>query len=125
MSDTFKKIFFVPLTVILMFVMLFSFAGCDENEEDPMTTDVKISLIDNNDMPIVNTEIVVQGISNTDTAAIYVTDSNGQFTVKNLGEKNITVIIHTEEESFRATYTTTKNDLEQGEITIKFNDYKK
>lgn len=108
---------------MLAFTLILSFASCEKKEEVPMTADVKISLIDNNDTPIENTEIVVQGISNTDTAAIYVTDSNGQFTVKNLGEKNISVIIHTDEESYRTNYTITKSDLERGEITIKFNDY--
>ena len=118
-----KRFLFIPLTLMLAFTLILSFASCEKKEEVPMTADVKISLIDNNDTPIENTEIVVQGISNTDTAAIYVTDSNGQFTVKNLGEKNISVIIHTDEESYRTNYTITKSDLERGEITIKFNDY--
>lgn len=125
MNKTFNKFFLVPLTIVLIFVMLFSFVGCNEEEKDPMTADVRISLIDKNDTPIVNTDISVQGISDMDMVSVFTTDSNGQFTVRNLGERNITVIIYVEEESFRTSYTTTKSDLEQGEITIKFNDYEK
>ncbi len=125
MSKTFNKIFFVPLTIVLIFVMLFSFAGCNEEKKEPMTADVRISVIDKNDTPIVNTDIWVLGISDMEIVSVYKTDSNGQFTIRNLGERNITVIIHSEEESFSTSYAIAKSDLEQGEITIKFNEYEK
>ena len=114
-----KKRFFIATVLMFMLVILFSLVGCNKN------ADVKIFLIDKNNIPIADTELIVQGISDNDVAATYTTDSNGQFMVKNLGKRTITIIIHVEENSFKTDYTVTKDDLKQGKITIKLNDYEK
>ena len=115
----FKKKFFIAMVSMFMLVILFSLAGCNKN------ADVKIFLIDKNNIPIADTELTVQGISDKDVAATYTTDSNGQFMIKNLGERTITIIIHVEGNPFRTDYTVTKGDLKQEKITIKLNNYEK
>lgn len=119
MSKTFKKFIFVPMTALVLFAMLFSFVGCGEKKELPVKADVRITLVDKAWLPITDTEVWVSGISDMDMTYGYTTNSNGQFTIKNLGERDITVMIHTEEGSFSANYTVTRNDLELGEITIE------
>lgn len=123
MGKTFKKFFFVPLIALLLFAMLFSFVGCGEKKELPVKADVKVSLVDKAGVPIADTEVLVNGITDMDMSYEYTTNSDGQFTIKNLGERDITVIIHAKEESFRTSYTVTKDDLELGEITIELSDY--
>ena len=113
----FKKRFVIAIVSMFMLVLLFSLAGCNKN------ADVKIFLVDKNNIPIADTELIVQGISDKDVAATYTTDSNGQFMIKNLGERTITIIIHVEGNPFRTDYTVTKDDLKQEKITIKLNDY--
>ena len=113
----FKKRLFIAIVSMFMLVLLFSLAGCNEN------ADVKIFLVDKNNIPIADTELIVQGISDKDVAATYTTDSNGQFMIKNLGERTITIIIHVEGNPFRTDYTVTKDDLKQEKITIKLNNY--
>lgn len=115
----FKKRFFIAIVSMFMLVILFSLAGCNKN------ADVKIFLVDKNNIAIADTELIVQGISDEDVAATYTTDSNGQFMIKNLGERTITIIIHIEGNPFRTDYTATKDDLKQEKITIKLNDYEK
>ena len=115
----FKKRLFIAIVSMFMLVILFSLAGCNKN------ADVNIFLVDKNNIPIADTELIVQGISDKDVAATYTTDSNGQFMVKNLGERTITIIIHVEGNPFRTDYTVTKDDLKQGKITIKLNNYEK
>lgn len=115
----FKKRFFIAIVSMFMLVILFSLAGCNKN------ADVKIFLVDKNNIAIADTELIVQGISDKDVAATYTTDSNGQFMIKNLGERTITIIIHVEGNPFRADYTVTKDDLKQEKITIKLNNYEK
>lgn len=114
-----KKRFVIAIVSMFMLVILFSLAGCNKN------ADVKIFLVDKNNIAIADTELIVQGISDKDVAATYTTDSNGQFMIKNLGERTITIIIHVEGNPFRTDYTVTKNDLKQEKITIKLNDYEK
>lgn len=121
MSKISKKFFLVPLTLFLMFAMLFSLIGC--GKEAPMTADIEVILLDKNDIPIANTEILVDGISDMEIMQGYMTDPDGRSTIKRLGERTITVIIHAETNSFKASYAVTKRDLEQGEITIRFDDY--
>lgn len=115
----FKKRFFIAIVSMFMLVILFSLAGCNKN------ADVKIFLVDKNNIAIADTELIVQGISDKDVAATYTTDSNGQFMIKNLGERTITIIIHVEGNPFRTDYTVTKDDLKQEKITIKLNNYEK
>lgn len=123
MRKTDQKFFFVVFVLSLMVAALFSSAGCDQKEA-PMRADVSVSLVDRYDMPIADTEITVQGLSDMDMA-IYITDPYGRFTVKSLMEKTITVIIYAEEDSYKTSYTVTKDDLARGEITIKFMTYAK
>ena len=115
----FKKRFFIAMVSMFMLVILFSLAGCNKN------ADVKIFLVDKNNIAIADTELIVQGISDKDVAATYTTDSNGQFMIKNLGERTITIIIHVEGNPFRTDYTVTEDDLKQEKITIKLNNYEK
>ena len=115
----FKKRFVIAIVSMFMLVLLFSLAGGNKN------ADVKIFLVDKNNIPIADTELIVQGISEKDVAATYTTDSNGQFMIKNLGERTITIIIHVEGNPFRTDYTVTKDDLKQEKITIKLNNYEK
>lgn len=115
----FKKRFVIAIVSMFMLVLLFSLAGCNKN------ADVKIFLVDKNNIAIADTELIVQGISDKDVAATYTTDSNGQFMIKNLGERTITIIIHVEGNPFRTDYTVTKDDLKQEKITIKLNNYEK
>lgn len=124
MRKTDQKFFFVVFVLSLMVAALFSSAGCDQKEA-PMRADVSVSLVDRYDMPIADTEITVQGLSDMDMAKLYITDPYGRFTVKSLTEKTITVIIYAEEDSYKTSYTVTKDDLARGEITIKFMTYGK
>lgn len=127
-NTIFARFLSLSLVVLLISIMLFSFAACDENDngqKGSMTADVNILVIDKNDLPIADTEIYVQGISDREIVEIYTTDPNGRFTVKNLGERTITAAIHTESASFQTSYTITKSDLEKGEITIQFSSYEK
>ncbi len=109
------------MTLFLMFAMLFSLIGC--GKEASMTANVTVILLDKNDVPIANTEISVNGISDVEITQGYTTDPDGRFTINRLGERTITVIIHAEADPFQTSYTVTKRDLGQGEITIRFDDY--
>lgn len=123
MKTTLKKYFAIPIVCLTMLAVIFSLVGCDKGDESPRTADVSVFLVDKNDNAIANTEIVVEGISDMDIANIYATDSNGKFTIRNLGEKDLTFIIRAEGTSYNMSYTVTKSDLEQGKITIRFNGY--
>ncbi len=106
-------------TFFLFVMMLFSFVGCGEEKEFPVKADVKVSLVDKAGVPITDTEVWVSGISDMDMTYGYTTNSDGHFTIRNLSERSITVMIQTEEGSFSSSYTVTRNDLALGEITIE------
>ena len=61
----FKKRFFIAIVSMFMLVILFSLAGCNKN------ADVKIFLVDKNNIAIADTELIVQGISDKDVHDIY------------------------------------------------------
>ena len=117
-----KKIFYIPLSLLLAVFLLFSMIGCNTNEEEPFKADVKITVVNANNEPIVDTFVSAMNVNNTDLPIGYTTDSNGQFTLKNLTERELTFVIHGEETSYNTKYMITKADLEQGNITVQFSD---
>ncbi len=117
-----RKILIVSIALLLIVMICFSTTGC-KDEQEPITADVKITLINSSDIPIVNTYVIVQGVTDRDLPDGYTTDGDGAFIIKNLGERNLTFVIHGEEISYRTSYMITTNDLEQREITVKFDDY--
>ena len=117
-----KKIFYLPLSLLLAVFLLFSMIGCNTNKEEPFKADVKITVVNANNEPIVDTFVSAMNVNNTDLPIGYTTDSNGQFTLKNLTERELTFVIHGEETSYNTKYMITKADLEQGNITIQFSD---
>ncbi len=119
----FNKKLLVPLTLLILLILSISLVGCSETEDTPLKTDVKITITNKVGQPIINTEVSITNMSAADIAYIYTTDANGQFTIKNLGERELTFIIHSEEKSYTTKYAVTKNELEEGVLTVKFNDY--
>ena len=117
-----KKIFYLPLSLLLAVFLLFSMIGCNTNKEEPFKADVKITVVNANNEPIVDTFVSAMNVNNTDLPIGYTTDSNGQFTLKNLTERELTFVIHGEETSYNTKYTITKTDLEQGSITVQFSN---
>ena len=117
-----KKIFYIPLSLLLAVFLLFSMIGCNTNEEEPFKADVKITVVNANNEPIVDTFVSAMNVNNTDLPIGYATDSNGQFTLENLTERELTFVIHGKETSYNTKYTITKADLEQGSITVQFSD---
>lgn len=117
-----KKVFLIPLSLLLAVFLLFSMIGCNTNEQEPFKADVKITVVNANNEPIVDTFVSAMNVNNTDLPIGYTTDSNGQFTLKNLTERELTFVIHGEETSYNTKYTITKADLEQGGITVQFSD---
>lgn len=117
-----KKIFYLPLSLLLAVFLLFSMIGCNTNKEEPFKADVKITVVNANNEPIVDTFVSAMNVNNTDLPIGYTTDSNGQFTLKNLTERELTFVIHGEETSYNTKYMITKADLEQGNITVQFSD---
>ena len=117
-----KKVFYIPLSLLLAVLLLFSMMGCNNNEEEPFKADVKITVVNANNEPIVDTFVSAMNVNNTDLPIGYTTDSNGQFTLENLTERELTFVIHGEETSYNTKYTITKADLEQGSITVQFPD---
>ena len=117
-----KKIFYLPLSLLLAVFLLFSMIGCNTNKEEPFKADVKITVVNANNEPIVDTFVSAMNVNNTDLPIGYTTDSNGQFTLKNLTERELTFVIHGEETSYNTKYMVTKADLEQGNITVQFSD---
>ena len=117
-----KKIFYLPLSLLLAVFLLFSMIGCNTNKEEPFKADVKITVVNANNEPIVDTFVSAMNVNNTDLPIGYTTDSNGQFTLKNLTERELTFVIHGEETSYNTKYIITKADLEQGNITVQFSD---
>ena len=117
-----KKVFYIPLSLLLAVFLLFSMIGCNTNKEEPFKADVKITVVNANNEPIVDTFVSAMNVNNTDLPIGYTTDSNGQFTLKNLTERELTFVIHGEETSYNTKYMITKADLEQGNITVQFSD---
>ena len=117
-----KKVLYIPLSLLLAVLLLFSMMGCNNNEEEPFKADVKITVVNANNEPIVDTFVSAMNVNNTDLPIGYITDSNGQFTLKNLTERELTFVIHGEETSYNIKYTIIKADLEQGSITVQFSD---
>lgn len=117
-----KKVLYIPLSLLLAVLLLFSMMGCNNNEEEPFKADVKITVVNANNEPIVDTFVSAMNVNNTDLPIGYITDSNGQFTLKNLTERELTFVIHGEETSYNTKYTITKTDLEQGSITVQFSN---
>ena len=117
-----KKIFYLPLSLLLAVFLLSSMIGCNTNKEEPFKADVKITVVNANNEPIVDTFVSAMNVNNTDLPIGYTTDSNGQFTLKNLTERELTFVIHGEETSYNTKYTITKTDLEQGSITVQFSN---
>ena len=117
-----KKIFYLPLSLLLAVFLLSSMIGCNTNKEEPFKADVKITVVNANNEPIVDTFVSAMNVNNTDLPIGYTTDSNGQFTLKNLTERELTFVIHGEETSYNTKYMITKADLEQGNITVQFSD---
>ena len=122
MTKRVKKKFFIPLSLLLTVVLLISMVGCNTDEKEPFKADVKITVVNANDEPIVDTFVSVMNVNNTDLPIGYTTDSNGQFILKNLTERELTFVIHGEEASYNTKYTISKTDLEQGSITVRFSD---
>ena len=50
-----KKVFYIPLSLLLAVFLLFSMIGCNTNEEEPFKADVKITVVNANNEPIVDT----------------------------------------------------------------------
>ena len=117
-----KKVFYIPLSLLLAVLLLFTMMGCNNNEDEPFKADVKITVVNANNEPIVDTFVSAMNVNNTDLPIGYTTDSNGQFTLENLTERELTFVIHGEETSYNTKYTITKADLEQGNITVQFSD---
>ena len=117
-----KKVFYIPLSLLLAVLLLFTMMGCNNNEDEPFKADVKITVVNANNEPIVDTFVSAMNVNNTDLPIGYTTDSNGQFTLKNLTERELTFVIHGEETSYNTKYMITKADLEQGNITVQFSD---
>ena len=117
-----KKVFYIPLSLLLAVLLLFTMMGCNNNEDEPFKADVKITVVNANNEPIVDTFVSAMNVNNTDLPIGYTTDSNGQFTLNNLTERELTFVIHGEETSYNTKYTITKADLEQGNITVQFSD---
>lgn len=117
-----KFLFSIPLCLVLLVFMMFSMIGCNADKEEPIKANVKITIINQNELPITNTQISVTNISAAEIAYVYTTDSNGQFTIMNLGERELTFIIHSVEKTYTAKYAVSKADLEQGNITVQFSD---
>ena len=117
-----KKVFYIPLSLLLAVLLLFSMMGCNNNKKEPFKADVKITVVNANNEPIVDTFVSAMNVNNTDLPIGYTTDSNGQFTLKNLTERELTFVIHGEETSYNTKHTITKADLEQGSITVQFSD---
>ena len=117
-----KFLFSIPLCLVLLVFMMFSMIGCNADKEEPIKANVKITIINQNELPITNTQISVTNISVAEIAYVYTTDSNGQFTIMNLGERELTFIIHSVEKTYTAKYAVSKADLEQGSITVQFSD---
>lgn len=119
----FNKKLLVPLTLLILLILSVSLVGCNETEDIPLKADVKITITNKVGQPITNTEVSIINMSAADISYIYTTDANGQFTIKNLGERELTFIIHNKEKSYTTKYAVTKNELEKGVLTVKFNDY--
>lgn len=119
----FNKKLLVPLTLLILLILSISLVGCNETENIPLKADVKITITNKVGQPITNTEVSITNMSAADIAYIYTTDANGQFTIKNLGERELTFIIHNEDGNYNAKHMVSKSEIEEGTLTIKFNDY--
>ena len=122
MTKNLKKLLFVPLSLLLSVFLLFSMIGCNTNEEEAFKADITITIVNANNEPIVDTFVSAMNVNNTDLPVGKTTDSNGQFTLKNLTERELTFVIHGEETSYNTKYTISKTDLEQGSITVQFSN---
>ena len=96
-----KKVFYIPLSLLLAVLLLFTMMGCNNNEDEPFKADVKITVVNANNEPIVDTFVSAMNVNNTDLPIGYTTDSNGQFTLENLTERELTFVIHGEETSYK------------------------
>lgn len=98
--------------------------GCDEKKEKKlMIADIEIIIVNKNNSIIADTDVSILGISDRDITYIYTTDTNGTITIKNLSERTLTFVIHTEQISYSTEHVITKKDLEQGKLIVKFSDY--
>ena len=118
-----RKTILFPLALLMLFIIPLSLVGCGEKDNTPLKADVKITIVNKNDLPVVNTEITVSNITDAEIAYTYTTDSNGQFTIINLGERELTFIIHSEDGNYNAKHAVSKSEIEEGALTVKFNDY--
>ena len=118
------RIFFVLITLLILCTFIISIMGCDEKKKKTlMKADIEITIVNKNNLIIADTDVSILGISDKDITYIYTTDTNGTITIKNLSERTLTFVIHTEQISYSTEHVITKKDLEQGKLIVKFSDY--
>ena len=126
-KSTVEKIRVFAVIAALLFIVVL-YPGCqptDKTEpiDEVVKGDVQVTVVDKYGEPISETEVIVQGMSNIDMAEVCFANINGTFLLKNVSERNLDFIIHTDEKSYIAHYTVTKSDIERGSITVTFSDY--
>ncbi len=121
MSKFSLRIFFVLITLLILCTFIISIMGCDEKKL--MIADIEIIIVNKNNSIIADTDVSILGVSDRDITYIYTTDTNGTITIKNLSERTLTFVIHTEQISYSTEHVITKKDLEQGKLIVKFSDY--
>ena len=117
----------VIVTIILALFTSLLLISCRQDvtgtQQETIKGNVQVTVIDKIGNPITNVEVIVQGVNDRELANTYILSESNQFIIKNLGERNLDFIIHTEEKSYYTHYTVTKSDIEKGEITVQFSDY--
>ena len=63
-----KFLFSIPLCLVLLVFMMFSMIGCNADKEEPIKANVNITIINQNELPITDTQISVTNISAAEIA---------------------------------------------------------